>query len=206
LCIMSAMNSESRSTHRLPRSPMLMSADDSALLVIDMQERLLPHIAGHQGVAWNCRRLIDGAGALGVPVRATEQYPKGLGPTVPELRERLGAESLPEKVAFSCAVCGPIFARLRDEGRHRLLLCGIETHVCVQQTALDLMAAGWRVYLAVDAVGSRFPLDHQTALHRMESAGAELTTTEAALFEWCEAAGTDVFKQISRLAREEAPR
>jgi nicotinamidase-related amidase len=183
-----------------------MSADDSALLLVDVQERLVPHINDHARVVWNCRRLIDGARILDVPVRATEQYPKGLGRTVPELRERLAVDAVPEKLLFSCAECGPLFTELRDTGRHRILLCGIETHVCVQQTALDLMADGWRVYLAVDAIGSRFDIDRQTALRRMESAGAELTTTEAALFEWCEAAGTDAFKQISRLAREEAPR
>jgi nicotinamidase-related amidase len=87
---------------------------------------------------------------------------------------------------------------------HKVLVCGIEAHVCVQQTVLDLLAGGYRVYVAVDAVGSRFEVDCRTALTRMDSAGATLTTTEAALFEWCQVAGTPEFKQISQLVREEA--
>jgi nicotinamidase-related amidase len=189
---------------RLPRSPELMSSCDTALLVVDVQERLVPAIAGHERVVWNVRRLIDGAKVLGLPVVATEQYPKGLGPTVPELAQRLG--EVPSKLTFSCGGCPAIFEQLRARGIHKLLVCGIEAHVCVQQTVLDLLADGWRVYVAADAIGSRFEGDLRTAQARMDSSGATLTTTEAALFEWCDAAGTPEFKQISRLAREEGPR
>ena len=188
---------------RLPRSPELMSRDDTSLLVVDMQERLLPSIRSAQRVIWNVRRLLDGARILGLEIAATEQYPKGLGPTVTVLAERLG--EIPAKLAFSCGECGDIFRRLAHHGRPKVLVAGVETHVCVQQTVLDLLGDGFRVYVAVDAVGSRFETDYQTALRRMESAGATLTTTEAALFEWCEVAGTSEFKQISQLAREEAP-
>jgi nicotinamidase-related amidase len=180
-----------------------MSAGDTALLVIDVQEKLLPKIAGCQEVLWNIRRLIDGAGILGLPVLATEQYPQGLGPTVPELAGRLGA--IPSKLTFSCGGCPGLFEDLSGRGVHRLLVSGIEAHVCVQQTVLDLLADGWRVYVAVDATGSRREVDYRTALARMDSAGATLTTAEAALFEWCERAGTDQFRQISRLAKEAAP-
>lgn len=180
-----------------------MSAGDTALLIVDVQEKLIGAIAGHRGVVWNCRRLIDGASVLGVRVVATEQYPKGLGATVPELAERLG--DIPSKLRFSCGGCPEVFEQLSEAGIGKLLVCGIEAHVCVQQTVLDLLADGWRVYVAVDAVGSRYALDRETALRRMESAGATLTTTEAALFEWCEAAGTPEFKQISRLVREPGP-
>lgn len=188
---------------RLPRSPELMSRDDTALLVVDMQERLLPSIRHRQRVIWNVRRLLDGARLLGLEFAATEQYPKGLGPTVAVLRERLG--EVPAKLTFSCGQCGEIFRRWAEHGRPKVLVAGVESHVCVQQTVLDLLGDGFRVYVAVDAVGSRFEIDYQTALRRMESAGATLTTTEAALFEWCEVAGTPEFKQISQLAREEAP-
>jgi len=187
----------------LRRSPVLMSPDDTGLLVVDVQENLLGAIAGHERVVWNVRRLIDGARILGLPVAATEQYPKGLGPTVPELAERLG--EIPSKLTFSCGGCPKIFDDFQDRGVHKLLVCGIEAHVCVQQTVLDLLAGAWEVYLAVDAVGSRFALDCQTALGRMDSAGATLTTTEAALFEWCQVAGTPEFKEISRLVREPGP-
>ena len=139
-------------------------------------------------IVWNVRRLIDGAKLLGLPVVASEQYPQGLGPTVPELASRL--EHRPAKLSFSCRELPALFAGLRQRNIEKLLVCGIETHVCIQQTVLDLLADGWRAYVAVDAVGSRHDLDHQTALRRMESSGAVLTTTEAALFEWCQAAGT----------------
>lgn len=184
----------------LGRSPELMSRGDTALLVVDVQEKLVPAIGGVAEVVWNARRLIDGAKILGLPVAATEQYPQGLGPTVPELAERLPAR--PSKLAFSCRGCPEIFEQLKGRGVHKILVCGIESHVCVQQTVLDLLANGWRVYVAVDAVGSRRDIDHQTALRRMDSAGATLTTTEAALFEWCQEAGSAEFKQISRLVRE----
>ena len=187
----------------LPRSSELISRTDSALLVVDVQEKLVPAIASSETVVWNVRRLIDAARLLGLPAAASEQYPQGLGPTLPELASRLPER--PAKLAFSCRELAGLLSDLRGRGIEKLLLCGIETHVCIQQTALDLMADGWRVYIAVDAVGSRRDIDHQTALRRMESSGAVLTTTEAALFEWCETAAAPEFKQISRLVREEPP-
>lgn len=180
-----------------------MTRDDSALLVVDVQGKLITMIPDHQRIIWNIRRLIDGAKALGVPVAATEQYPKGLGPTTPELADRLGV--IPEKMTFSCSGCPQVFQDFRDRGVYKILAVGIEGHVCVQQTVLDLLSNGFHVYLAVDAIGSRFDIDFQTALRRMDSAGATLTTTEAALFEWCEVAGTPEFKQISALVRESPP-
>ena len=147
---------------------------------------------------WNCRRLIDGAKILGLQAIATEQNPEKLGATVAPLAERLdtAAES---KMAFSCGECGEVFNNWRESGVHRVLICGIETHVCVQQTVLDLLASGFQVLIAADAVGARYTIDHVTALRRMESSGALLTTTESALFEWCGRAGTPEFKQISFL-------
>jgi nicotinamidase-related amidase len=187
----------------LPRSPELMSASDTALLVVDVQGKLVSLIPGHQRIVWNIRRLLDAAKLLGVAAAATEQYPQGLGPTVPELAERL--ESIPGKLRFSCGECSQVFSDWNDHGLFKVLVVGIEAHVCVQQTVLDLLAAGRRVYLAIDAMGSRHDIDYQAALRRMDSAGATLTTTEAALFEWCEVAGTPEFKEISRLVREAPP-
>ncbi len=201
--ILDTMSQQAQPEPDVVRSPDMMNREDTALLVVDVQQKLVPAIAGHARVVWNIRRLIDGAKVLGLPVTATEQYPKGLGPTVPELAERLG--KIPSKLAFSCAECADLLAGLRERDVFRVLLCGIEAHVCVQQTALDLLADGWRVYVAVDAVGSRYDFDYRTALARMDASGATLTTTEAALFEWCRVAGTPEFKQISRLARELAP-
>jgi nicotinamidase-related amidase len=186
-----------------PRSPDLMSRSDTALVVIDVQERLLPVIDQGRVVVWNISRLVRGARALGIPVVGTVQYPKGLGPLVSELAELVGP--CPEKLMFSCRECSGIFEELRARGIIKLLVTGIEAHVCVQQSVLDLLADGWQVYVAVDAIGSRFAVDYQTALRRMEATGAVLTTTEAALFEWCEVAGTPEFKQISLLVREQFP-
>ncbi len=186
------------------RSPELMSPDDTALLVVDVQEKLIPLVPEHKRLVWNIRRLLDGAQALGVPALVTEQYPQGLGGTVAELAQRLPMPA-PSKVAFSCAACAPAMEALAATGAHRVLVCGIESHVCVQQTALDLIAAGYRVYLAVDAMGARHAIDHDMALRRLELSGAVLTTTEAALFEWCREAGTPQFKEVSRLVRETPP-
>ncbi len=188
---------------RLPRSPELMSRADSALLVVDVQDKLIGLIAQHERIVWNIGRLLDGAKALGVRAVATEQYPRGLGHTTKALADRLG--DVPAKLSFSCGGCPEVFEELRDAGIFKILVVGIEAHVCIQQTVLDLLADGFRVYLAVDAIGSRHEIDYATALRRMDSAGATLTTTEAALFEWCDAAGTPEFKQISAIVRELPP-
>jgi nicotinamidase-related amidase len=187
----------------LPRSPELMNREDTALLVVDAQEKLLAVVPGRERIVWNIRRLLDAAEILGLPFAATEQYPDRLSPTVPELKKRIGAA--PDKLAFSAGSCGQIFERWTSDSRDRVLVCGIETHVCVAQTALDLSAAGFSAYVAVDAVGARQSIDHDTALRRMEAAGIVLTTTEAAMFEWCREAGTPEFKQISALAMEQGP-
>lgn len=194
-----AMNSASYT-----RSPDMMSADDTALVVVDVQEKLMRLIPDEQRIVWNIRRLIDAAKILRVPVLATEQYPQGLGPTVPELAQRL--PQIPGKLSFSCAGCDEFSAELERLDVLKVLVAGIEAHVCVQQTVLDLVSRGLRVYVASDAVGSRSDHDCKTALRRMETSGATITTTEAAMFEWCQVAGSPQFKQISALVRETAPK
>ncbi len=197
------MNENPQDNVPLPRSHELMSRDDTALLVVDVQGRLIGMVPGHQRIIWNIGRLIDGARLLGVPVAGTEQYPQGLGPTVPELAERL--DNMSDKVTFSCGSCHELWSGFKRQQIHRVLVVGIEAHVCVQQTVFDLLAAGMRVYLAVDAIGARHDIDYQTALRRMDSAGATLTTTEAALFEWCERSDIPEFKSISQLIQQTAP-
>lgn len=190
-------------TNPLTRSPDLMTPQDTVLLVVDVQEKLMPMIAGAARILWNLRRLLDGADTTGVKALATEQYPQGLGPTVSELAGRLG--SIPSKSAFSCCGCEPFMTSLAEASASKVLVSGIEAHVCVQQTVLDLLANGYRVFVPVDAVGSRYKIDYETGLRRMESAGATLTTTESALFEWCQVSGTPTFKKISALVREQPP-
>lgn len=185
----------------LPRSSELVSANNSKLLIVDMQEKLLPAIPVADKVTARCRMLIQGAQTLQVPVYATEQYPKGLGSTVTAIAELL--QDIPEKQRFSCAeVLNWGSAANQDDDRQKIVVAGIEAHVCVQQTVLDLLAYGFLVFVVADAVASRGKLDWQIALQRMQGSGAVLTTSEAVLFEWCEKAGTPEFKEISRLIKE----
>lgn len=185
----------------LPRSHELLSRNDSRLLVIDLQERLVPAIDGGDRVVANAVKLVTAADLLGVPVSATEQYPKGLGPTVAALIDLLPDRT--EKIDFSCLNSVDWNTDGSDpEARFKVVIAGVESHVCVQQTVLDLLAHGFRVYVAADAVGSRSAIDREVALQRMALSGAVITTTEAILFEWCERAGSDTFKAISRLVKD----
>jgi nicotinamidase-related amidase len=183
----------------MPHSTHLM-AHEAALLVIDVQEKLMAKIPGAATLVRNIAFLIDGVRLLDVPVSATEQYPKGLGPTVPELAQRLPER--PDKVAFSCCAIPAVAEGFRNKGRSRIVLAGIESHVCVLHTALDLLAAGFGVFLAVDALASRLALDHEIALRRLASAGAILTTVETVLFELTGGSGHPRFKQVSALVQE----
>ncbi|MBM3999850.1 MAG: hydrolase [Planctomycetes bacterium] len=185
------------------RSPELASRRDSGLLVVDMQQKLLPAIPHADRLVWNIGRLLDGAAALDVPAHGTEQYPAGLGPTVPLLAARL--PSLSEKRRFSCCGCDAMPSDWPARGIHRMIVAGIEAHVCVLQTVADLLAEGYRVYVVADAIASRSPRDAEIALRRMDAYGASLVTTEMILFEWCETAAAPEFKTISRLVREPGP-
>ncbi len=183
------------------RSPELLSAAASRLLIVDVQEKLLRLIPVGPRLVHNCRRLLDGARILGVPAFGTEQYPQGLGPTVEELAARL--EPAAAKTRFSCVEAlnwGP--AADADNERHQVVVAGMEAHVCVLQTVLDLLAGGYRVYVPADAVASRSKIDWKTALDRMSASGATVTTVESVLFEWCERAGTPQFKEIQKLIIE----
>lgn len=180
--------------------PTQMSAADTGLLVIDVQEKLMVKIPNAAALVRNVAFLVDAAKLLNLPVQATEQYPKGLGPTVPELAQRLPER--PEKVSFSCCGVPSVVEGFRKAARPKVMLAGIETHVCVQQTALDLLAQDFRVYLPVDALGSRYAIDHEQALRRLEKAGAIITTAETAVFEWMRGADHPRFKEISRLVQE----
>lgn len=183
---------------KLPRSHELLSHEESRLLVIDMQQKLVPIVQQPSEITSNCLKLIEAAKLLNIPIAATEQYPKGLGPTIDQLAEHLPAPI--EKIDFSCAnTLNWGLAQDDPQSRFKVVIAGIETHVCVLQTVFDLMAVGYRVYVAVDAISSRKRLDQEIALQRMAAGGATLTTTESVIFEWSERAGTPEFKQLSRL-------
>jgi len=180
---------------------MRVRAATSQLLVIDVQERLLPHIDGQADVVAQIRRVIQGARELGLPLTVSEQYVKGLGPTVAPVAELLGDGPRLEKSTFS--VCGDerLLGRLRQQARPQVLLCGIESHVCVQQTALDLIEAGLRPVLLADGVSSRRARDREVAIERMRTAGVLVTTVEAVLFEMLDRCDGEQFKRILALVR-----
>lgn len=177
-----------------------MPAERASLLVVDVQERLLAKVPAAKILVQNVRFLLHASALVEVPVLATEQYPRGLGPTVAELASLL--PSRPDKVAFSSAAVPGLVERLREGGRTTVLLTGIETHVCILHTALDLLAAGLAVQVAVDAVASRGMFDHDIALRRLEQAGAVLTTVETAVFEWLGTAAHPRFKALSALVQD----
>jgi nicotinamidase-related amidase len=166
------------------------------LCVVDIQERLLAAMPDGPRVVAMAGRLASAATLLDVRSVLTEQYPQGLGPTPPDLAAKLPAALT--KMAFSCCGSESFTAALAADVES-VVLCGLETHVCIAQTALDLLARGLTVFIAVDAVGSRQPLDHEIALRRLESSGAILTTTEAVLFEWCRSAEHPQFQAVRRL-------
>jgi nicotinamidase-related amidase len=177
-----------------------MSATDTAVLVIDVQEKLISKIFDHAALVHNIRFLLDAAKLLGVPAQATEQYPRGLGPTVPELAKYFPER--PDKVGFSSCAVPSVVENLHRGARPKVVLTGIETHVCVLNTALDLLALDFRVYLPVDALGARYRIDHDAALRRLEQAGAIPTTTEGCVFEWMGGSKHPQFKAVSLLVQE----
>jgi nicotinamidase-related amidase len=172
-----------------------------ALMVIDVQERLLPVIHGAGELERRIAVAIAGAHELSVPVIATEQYPRGLGRTVPAVSDALGELTPHEKLSFSCCGVEPVDAELASLSPRAVLVAGIETHVCVLQTSLDLIERGMTPVLLADCVGSRHANDHGVALERLRDAGACITTLESALFEITGVAGSEEFKAISRLVK-----
>lgn len=175
--------------------------ETSVVVVIDIQDKLLAKVPDAAALVRNAAFVLDVAAKLDVPVLATEQYPKGLGPTTPEIARRLPA-ALPAKTTFSCCGAGTFLEELEMLRRPNVVLVGMETHVCVAQTALDLLHAGLHVFLAVDALASRNRIDHDTALRRLEQSGAVPTTVEAVAFEFVRDAAHARFKEVSALVKD----
>lgn len=176
---------------------MLMDREQSVLMVIDMQGKLLTLTHDWQRVLDRCIWLVRVAQRLGVPAIATEQYPKGLGGTVDDLRALLEDRVVAHKEHFSCVASGCL-ETLPDADRRQAVLCGIESHVCVLQTALELRWQGREVFVVADAVTSRNPDDRELSLARLRSHGVEIVSAEMVAFEWMKKAGTDEFRAISR--------
>lgn len=177
-----------------------LKVEDTALLVVDLQEKLLPKIINADDVARNATFMVKAAKTLGVPVLATEQYPKGLGATVEPLRSLI--EKVWEKQFFSAVREGGVLDFLKSDARIKVVLVGIEAHICVMQTVLDLLNQGFHVFICVDAVSSRYAIDVKIALKRMQQAGAVLVTSETCVYELLETAANPVFKEISAMVQE----
>ncbi len=182
-------------------NPKNLKRDTSALLLIDIQERILSVMSKPEQVINNSLKLIKGFKILNIPIFYTEQYPRGLGITSAPLLKELEGLSAIQKMTFSCAGAGNLFPRLKDNNALQIIVAGIEAHVCVQQTTLDLLANGFQVNVAADAVSSRNEFDCKIALDRMQYHGAEITTTESILFELLNICGTEEFRLISKIIK-----
>ena len=175
--------------------PTLARADDSTLVLIDIQERLAGVMPARESIVRSAGILLEAAGRIGIPVVATEQYPQGLGPTVAELTAKLPADGKRiEKTSFSACAALPLT-------RPQVILAGMEAHVCVLLTALELAAAGREVFVVADAVCSRTEANRSNALARLQAAGVTVTNTESVLFEWLRDAGHEHFRAVSKLIR-----
>lgn len=186
-----------------PHSRRLVDRTRCGLLVVDLQPRLLAAIAGGEQIVWNAGRLLRGAELMSVSSMATAQYPQGLGPQHEDIQQ-LAGDAIGKR-EFSAGVVPEVCDWVRHNSLDQMVVCGIESHVCLGQTVMDLLAAGLDCFIPVDAVGSRRDLDHQMALRRLSDEGASLSSTEAVLFEWCRTSTHENFKAISGLVRETAP-
>ena len=175
--------------------------DDALLVVVDVQEKLFPHMTNNQALSDKLVQLIKGIYLLEIPVLVTEQYVKGLGPTIPALLEVLGDTQRLEKLSFSCHDDPAFKQAVKDSGKKVILVCGIESHVCIQQTLLDLQEDGYIPVLIVDAVTSRKPSDMKISLKRIQQEGIRMASVESILFELTRYAGTDTFRSLSKLVK-----
>ena len=180
---------------------MRIFSNNTVALVIDIQEKLFPHIDNHDRMLRNSEILLAGLQVLGIPVIVTEQYPKGLGSTINEIRNLITDFHPIEKLSFSCCGEENFLKTVQGYGKRNIVILGIETHVCVLQTVMDLIERGYQPVIIEDCVSSRKPSDREIALKRMAREGVIITTYESILFELCEVAGTDQFKQISKLVK-----
>jgi nicotinamidase-related amidase len=181
------------------RSTQRLTAQHGGLLVVDLQDKLLALIPDREAVVARTRALIRGARALGLPVWGTEQYPRGLGPTTPAIAELIPER--PAKTSFHCCAIPQFLEQLYGRNIRHVTVAGIEAHVCVAQTALELLDLGFRVQVPADAVASRYKIDWEFGLRRLEHAGVVVSTTESALFEWTERSDHPEFKTISEIVK-----
>ncbi|NSW94192.1 MAG: hydrolase [Bacteroidales bacterium] len=175
--------------------------ENSAAIVIDIQEKLFPHMQEKDELLQNCLKLIEGIRLLEVPIIVTQQYTKGLGMTVTPVKEKLPDSDYIEKISFSCFDEPRVREKLESINKKYIIICGIETHVCVLQTSIDLIAGGFIPVVVEDCVSSRNLKDKRIALERIRQEGGIITTMESILFELTRRAGDEVFKKISGIIK-----
>lgn len=180
---------------------MLLEPSRSLLFLVDLQERLAPAIEDGAAVVRRSAILLEAAARLGVPAIVSEQYPQGLGHTVPDLARLVEGATVLPKTCFSAAGDPAIARHLAELRRDQIVLGGMETHVCVLQTALKLKETGYEVAVAADATGSRHPERRRLGLERMRAHGVDITDSEMVLFEWMGNSGVPAFRELSRLIR-----
>ena len=180
---------------------MRIQKEDAAGLIIDIQERLFPHMHEHEALAKNNGILVQGLKLLGLPVLVTQQYTRGLGPTIPGMKVLIEGFPGIEKTAFSCCDEPEFIKALAETSKKFILIAGIESHVCVLQTVIDLTERGYEPVVVEDCISSRKPNDKNASIRRMSREGAIITTYESILFELCRFSGTVEFKAISNLVK-----
>lgn len=193
------MNQESAKQQK--HHPAILSKENTALVVVDVQEKLLPYVADKEKVTENLQMLIRFAYIMGMPIMLTEHYPKGLGRTVPEIKEVLKEYRPIEKVIFSCFGSEEFKSKLKELGAKRLMLSGIESHICIEQTALDALDAGYEVHVIADAISSRTPRNLEIGVEKTRQFGAVISSTEMAMYEIMERADTREFKEVLKLVK-----
>ena len=177
---------------------MLLNKEDSILLLVDVQEKLAPYVLNSDAFVKRCQWLLKLANRMGVPILVSEQYPKGLGSTLAQFHPFYNQNEAIEKIQFSCMQSPEYTKKLNELNKNQLILIGIEAHVCVLQTAMEMKGAGYEVYVVVDAVSSRLELDIKYALKRMKQEGIHLITAEMVFFEWIRQGRITEFKALSK--------
>ncbi len=183
------------------RHPALLGKANTALIIVDVQEKLLPYVVDKEELLENLQMLIKFADIIGLPIILTEHYPKGLGRTVPEIKELLSSHEPMEKVIFSCFCSQALRSRLTELGIKTLMLAGIESHICVTQTTLDALDSGFSVHVIADCISSRTTSNLNIGIEKMRQFGCVISSTEMAMYEIMERADTKEFKEVLKLVK-----
>ncbi len=192
---------DQESIEKQKHHPAILTKENTVLVIVDVQEKLLPYVKDKEVVVENLRMLIRFADIMDLSILLTEHYPKGLGRTVPEIKEVLKEYEPMEKVIFSCFGSEAFRSRLKELGVKTLMMAGIESHICVEQTTLDAMNAGYDVHVIADAISSRTPRNLEIGIEKMRQFGAVISSTEMAMYEIMERADTKEFKEVLKLVK-----